>query len=290
MSLNYNHVSWNEILNHLDTLNIANGGFTNSLSGVIDLKEKGSYFVKLAQDPENAFWVAKEIQAYQILNKIDFPYTPKLIAVESNNRGFATQALLSGDGWIWTDIWNEKRLEATFKTKEALSSLELTQEDKKIFNSHRGSYFHNGWIAINNNYDKTRFVYDKADKSINLDILKELYVIQDFNPKRDTLVHNDLRTGNTSFSEKNGVVMFVDWPWAEIGDKNLDTNALLVNVACTGLKIPHKYVELLRRKELHWLAGFWFDCAYKTWGEEKIKLSDSFLRSANKALALAKEI
>jgi hypothetical protein len=290
MSFNYSHISWNEVLNHLDTLNIAGGGFTNSLSGIIHLSDDRDFFLKLAQDSKNAQWVNKEISVYKILNRHGYQYTPRLIVNDSARRGFLTFALSEKDGWEWRNEWDDKRLEATFVAMNALADIELTQDDKQIFNSNRGSYFHNGWIAINKNYDKTRFAYDRIDNKIGLDILKELYAIHDFTPKRDTLVHNDLRGGNTAYSKEQGIVMLVDWPWAEIGDKNLDTNALLVNVSCSGMKLSSKYQKLLRQKELHWLAGFWLDCAFKTWHEDKINVSESFIKSANKALFLAKEL
>ena len=290
MSDSYEHVSWTDVLNHLDTLNIASGGFTNSLSGIIHLPNKGDYFLKLAQDSENAQWVNKEINIYKILNKYGFKLTPKLIATDSVNRGFLTTALTLSDGWDWSDKWNEARLDTTFESMNMLAEIKLNDSDKHIFESHRGSYFHNGWIAINKSYDKTRFVYDRIGADANLDILKELYEIHKFTPKKDTLVHNDLRGGNTAYSKNLNVVMLVDWPWAEIGDKNLDTNALLVNVSCSGMKLSENYQKLLRPKELHWLAGFWLDCAYKTWNEEKTEISESFIRSANRALILAREL
>ena len=290
MSDLYEHVSWNDVLNHLDTLNIANGGFTNSLSGTVHLPQKGNYFLKLAQDTENAKWVSKEISIYKILNKYGFKFTPKLITTDSVNRGFLTTALMIEDGWDWSNVWSVARLNATFESMKILSDIDLDKADRQVFETHRGSYFHNGWIAINKSYDKTRFIYDRIDKNIGLDILKELYFIHNFSPNKDTLVHNDLRSGNTAYSEKLNAVMLVDWPWAEIGDKNLDANALLVNVSCSGMKLPEKYKNLLRPKELHWLAGFWLDCAYKTWNEEKVEISESFIKSANRALNLANEL
>ncbi len=68
----------------------------------------------------------------------------------------------------------------------------------------------------------------------NLDRLKRLEEKWEAASVGDTLVHSDIRADNILLAEKEGKVVFVDWPWACLGAKWLDLVLFLPSVAMQG--------------------------------------------------------
>ena len=282
------YLSWELLEPLLEKLKPVKGGFTNSISGTIELSDGSQLFVKQAQDSDTTIWTKKEIEIYKILNHHNFEYAPKLISYNKQGNAFAIESMTHENGWDWSEKWTDNRIEAIFRVQLSLASVPLSLDEIKIFAEKNHPYFHNGWIELFKSKSKQKIVTNKLPNNFNIDFIKELYLSQQFKPVRTAIVHNDLRSSNSVYSKKLDKVMLVDWPWSEIGDSRIDTNALLVNVSLSGFDITKKYLKKLDFLALHYLAGFWFESSTKEYKNIHSKPAHELqFNSAIKALELA---
>lgn len=75
--------------------------------------------------------------------------------------------------------------------------------------------------------------------------------------RNDSLVHNDVRADNGAWNSSLEAVKLIDWNWAQISDRRIDTNSLLVHVHRSGFDVINQHADRLDVDALQWLAGFW---------------------------------
>jgi len=294
MSPQYLDLDWNRIAEKLAEIENYSAGFTNSSKGILTLDSGQSMFVKKANDSLVNVWTKKEIETYKVLNKHDFFYTPKLLSYSEDYSSFAIEALTAEDGWEWSNIWSEARLDATFRSMDALASLPLSDSEKSLFNSDKIRDFINGWQLLFDNQKRfnsliLKLKSDPAGQTINFNLEEELNFSRGYKFNNTTLVHNDIRSDNSPYSASRNTAMLVDWPWAVIGDPRIDLNSLLVHVQLSGFDITKAYMSKLDMPTLQWLAGYWFSASTEEENDvAKKHLRDLQFRSGLKALQLVR--
>jgi aminoglycoside phosphotransferase (APT) family kinase protein len=224
-------------------------------------------FVKIGVDESTKRWAAKEVQTYRMLAEHGYAHAPSLLAVSDDETGFAIEALPATKGWDWTDAWTEARLTATLEAMDTLAGLPLTPDQRAYFAVSTINETQDGWRQLAADADSQRALTDKLRAAGRTDIVDKLDITQaarqsaPFTFTQDTFVHNDVRADNCAWNAASGQVRLVDWNWAQLGDKRIDTNALLVNVHKAGMDVTNHYADYLDTASLHWLAGYWLNAA-----------------------------
>ncbi len=294
MNSDYIDIDWPKVKNKLDEIKNYSVGYTNSSKGILSLNNGKTMFVKKANDQLVSTWTKKEIEIYKVLNKHDFFYTPKLLSYSEDFSCFAIDSLTAEDGWDWSNKWSEARLDSTFRSIDALASIQLSETEKPLFTSDKIRDFINGWQILSDNQKRLNSLLRKLNtdpigRTLNLNINNELNFSHKFRFNNTTLVHNDIRSDNCPYSEFRNVAMLVDWPWAVIGDPRIDCNSLLVHVQLSGFDVTKDYYNKLDLPTLQWLAGYWFSASTDEETEPaKIHLRNHQFLSGLKALELVR--
>jgi hypothetical protein len=292
-------VQWQDIENVMDTIEKPTGGFTLAHRGTVTLTDGTKVFVKVGIDEETRRWAQKEIAVYMFLQKHNYPYIPKLLTHNNDQTGFALEALNSKEGWDWTETWDELRLQATLGAMDILATILPSDEEKKLFGAKGITRDTDGWHTLQTSIGKQAILQDKLRTNGHEDLIGKIdipvmakqsaeYVFQD-----NAVVHQDVRADNAAWSASQQTVRLIDWNWTQIGDRDIDINAMLVHVHRSGLGVLEHHAAYLDANALEWLAGFWLNASTNPLRANSTRnkhLRDYQLESGITALELAKEV
>ncbi|HEY9664783.1 MAG TPA: aminoglycoside phosphotransferase family protein [Allocoleopsis sp.] len=256
-----NTISWSSIEAALPTLTKTSGGYTTARRGIITMPEGRKLFVKIGHDELTRQWAHKEILVYRFLQKAQYPFVPKLMAINDDETAFALEPLQ--DGWDWSDSWTKERLDETLKAMDSLAEITPDNEHMAFFKQSFISETADGWRPLREDQELQQKLRDKLiaanrhDIADGLDFEVNARLSSKFIFERTALVHNDVRADNCAWSKRQLAVKLIDWNWAQLGDRRIDVGAFLVHVHKTGFDIKD-YIDRLDNAALHWLAGFWF--------------------------------
>jgi len=99
---------WETIERYMSTFQPTDGGFTSAHRGIVHLASNERIFVKIGTQENTKQCAKKEIAVYRILEKVGFSHSPKLVAVNHDEIGFALECDTIDLGWNWQDNWNER--------------------------------------------------------------------------------------------------------------------------------------------------------------------------------------
>lgn len=292
-------MNWQTIENALPTLQKSGNGFTMADRGIVTLADQTQVFVKIGTDDNTKTWARKEIEAYEFLEEQSFPHIPKLLAHNVDRTGFALEALAAGGGWDWTDTWNRERLNKTLSVMDELATLTPLAAPHDIFARGMISETADGWRPLAESTEKQTMLREKLRASGHgtlaetVDFPAMATLSARFVFRNDSLVHNDVRADNGAWNPSLGAVKLIDWNWAQISDRRIDTNSLLVQVHKSGFDVTSQHADWLNADALQWLAGFWLNGAAKIGlhnTSEVTTLGDHRLLSGIAALKLYSEL
>ena len=291
-----NPISWHDIQTALPTLAQTSGGYTTAQRGIVALPEGQKLFVKIGNDDLTKQWAQKEILVYRFLQKRNYPFIPKLLAVNDTETAFALEVLQ--DGWDWSDEWTKERLDQTVKAMDLLADIAPDGNDKLLFEKSFISETADGWRPLHESEALQQTLRAKLnainrhDLADGLDFATNARKSSSFIFERTALVHNDVRADNCAWNKEQQIVKLIDWNWAQLGDRRIDICAFLVHVHKTGFDISD-YTSRLDKAALHWLAGFWLRAAAESLLEgssERTELRDYQLASGIVAFDLTQSI
>lgn len=289
-------LTWEYAENNIGSLKSVPGGYSNVKKGLLELPDGTWVFVKKGIDPQTNMWTKKEVTMYQFLSRHNYPHIPKVLAVNSDQTGFVLEAITTDNGWTWDDIWDDERLDVTFGAMNDLANISLSGDETEDLKTKSLSEEDDGWAKLARSADLQTSLRQKLMAIARQDVIDLIKVNELANQsakyvfKNDTLVHNDIRADNCAWNSGQKQVCLIDWNWAQIGDKRIDTCALLVNIQKSGFNILSR-ADRLDHNALVWLAGFWLAAASAPlWPNDPNKLRDSQLRSGLTALELSTKI
>lgn len=292
-------LQWSTVTAALGTLQPASGGFTMARRGIVRLDNGTAIFVKIGNDADTKRWTTKEITVYEFLARQGVAFAPRLLATSDDNTAFAIDALEAQSGWDWSDTWTEARLTHTLQGMDAIAAIKPTGKDAELFTTSFVDESADGWRQLTAQPELQTILRNKLIKSGHahlsdeLDFQKATERSRSFVFQRDVLVHNDVRADNCAWNSVTQTVQFVDWTWAQFGDRRIDVGSFLVHVQKTGFDVLAQHVHQLDVEALHWLAGFWFASATRPileGGPERSALRDHQLQSGVTALKLAQHL
>lgn len=284
------NIPWEALEPFLNNLISVEGGYSDAKRGLLTGVDNTTIFIKYGTSESSKKWAKKEVEVYKFLTERNFPYIPRLLAVSPDETAFALEALTPGIGWDWSDTWTEARLDQTFAALDALTVIEcpaplslfqpiLTADD-------------DGWAELLKYKELQTNLAQKLAR-LSLEHLTEDVRVHatrsaQFTIRHDSLVHNDVRCDNCPWRANTNEIKLVDWNWAELGDRRIESAAMLAHVQATGYQVLPKYKSRLDREALHWVAGVWFAAACKPiWHRGPAHLRDIQLRAGIAALTLS---
>jgi Ser/Thr protein kinase RdoA (MazF antagonist) len=260
---------WSNIKAALHNLVKADGGFSTAKHGLVTLPDSSKVFVKIGVDDNTRKWTKKEIAVYRFLERQNYPYVPRLLAVSPDETSFALEALDAANGWDWSESWATERLGITLEAMDALAAINPTGPDRVFFSHSAIDQSDNGWRPLVDSEEKQQMLlaklrdagYGVVAGSLDFTVMaerSERYVFRD-----DQLVHNDVRADNAAWNKNTHEVRLVDWNWMQLGDRRIDLAMTLTHVQKSGFGVLLDYASRLDADALHWLAGFWLHSASK---------------------------
>ena len=261
-----NDVEWTAVTNSLGTLKPVDGGFTNAKRGIISLPDDKKLFIKIGVDPITNEWAKKEVSIYKALRKYGYNYLPELLSTNKDETGFALEILDSVNGWQWETPWSNERLTKTLEAMDALAEIPINIFESKIFGGDPDDINVNPWIMPDLDNEAKEILIDKL---INIGINKlvsELETLRkefSFASSDKRMVHYDVRRDNCAWHKELNEVKLIDWNWLHLGSREIDVNALLVNVYKSGLNPLMNFSSRLDRGALLWLCGYWLSSSIK---------------------------
>lgn len=257
---------WSPFSEALDSLEPVSGGFTNAKRGIVTLPTGERCFIKIGADPTTNEWARKEIKIYQTLHEHGFPHLPRLLAVNEDCTGFALEALEAKQGWEWETPWSDERLAATLNAMDDLAGLPMTLFDDDILAGDPDDLAVNPWLMPEVT-DEAKVLLQEKLRSMQLnklaDEMPRLQVNFQFNSTKKQLVHYDVRRDNCAWNPILQQVKLVDWNWLHVGSREIDINALLVNVYKSGLDPRKNFSSRVDKDALMWLCGYWLSSSIK---------------------------
>jgi hypothetical protein len=127
-----------------------------------------------------------------------------------------------------------------------------------------------GWRPLAESAEKQTILLEKLRMSRHealadaLDIPAMAAQSARFTFHNDSLVHNDVRADNGAWNQSLQAVKLIDWNWAQISDRRIDINSLLVHVHRSRFDVSNEHASWLNADALQWLAGFWLHSAAET--------------------------
>lgn len=289
-------LSWNQIEDSLHTLVATKQGYSGTTRGIITLPDNKRVFVKIGIDEKTKYWANKEIATYRFLESKNYPYIPRLLAVNMSSDAFALEALPSDEGWDWSNNWTTARLTATLAAMDTLADIIPGADQQDLFATGALDETKDGWRQLAASPTSHQTLLDKLrsvgrdDIANQLDIPARAAQCATFTFHNDKLVHSDMRADNCAWNANMQQVRAVDWNWTHIGDRRIDINAFLANVYKAGLDVAQTHAHLLDEHALWWIAGYWLQAAIQPLGpdaSEKATLRDYQLASGIAAIDLA---
>jgi len=289
-------LSWTRIESCMSTFRPASSGFTLARRGQVTLLDGKTVFIKIGTDDRTRKWISKEIDAYTFLKFNGYPYIPDLLSTSEDFNAFALSFLGEDNGWEWETNWTELRLSKTLEAMDALANIETDQFPDSFNQIRMMKEIKNSWQTFSDDVDsrcqleKRLITFDRQE--IAQEICSHGFLAQKFNFDfpQNTLVHYDVRSDNCAWNPVTQQVKLIDWNWIQLGNKEIDTNALLVSVAKSGYELTSTAKNRLHKNALMWLAGSWFAASIQPIdgsSSESGNLRDYQLESAIVAYELA---
>lgn len=254
------YIEWHDVLTSLPTLQPVEGGFTNATRGIVTLPDKTRVFVKIGIGDTTRKWIQKEVRVYKTLNEYGYVHAPELLATNEDETGFALDALDQNGGWEWDTPWTQERLAATLAAMDELAAIPHSIFQQDILNDQPEDITVNPWLMPHLTGQDKKFLTNKLHEVAVPELatlLDHLQYTFQFSPTERRLVHYDVRADNCAWNPTRSKVKLVDWNWLHLGSREIDTNALLVNVYKSGLDPSVDFSDRLDRQALLWLSGYW---------------------------------
>jgi hypothetical protein len=287
MSQHTDNLDWETILQHLSDSPEVSEGYGNASRHLVTIPDGPTVFVKQGSDDETIVRIQKELFTYDFLNSRGFLSKPELIATSPDKKGFALEALTPETGWDWTGAWTNDRLIKTLEAMDVLAAIIPQDSDMKYFGVSQFNSADAAWefsADTSNMAERLKERMGKrgyADLAENIDLGVLSKLASTFIFENTALVHNDVRRDNCAWNAELQEVKLIDWDWVQIGDRNIDVNALLVTVHKSGFDVTESFQTRLDGKALLWLANFWFkNAATPIWLGGNDKLRDLQLDAA----------
>lgn len=290
-------IDWSDIKAALHNLVHADGGFSIAHRGIVTLANGRRLFVKIGVDDNTRKWAKREIAVYRFLERHNYSYVPRLLAVSPDEASFALEVLDASDGWDWSEKWTKERLDKTLEAMDALASITPSGTDRAFFSEALIDQSNNGWRPLADSEEKQQALmvklrdanYSAVADGLDLAAMaerSERYVFKD-----NGLVHNDIRADNAAWNPTTGEVKLVDWNWLQLGDRRTDLAATLTHVQKSGFNVLPDYASRLDADALQWMAGYWFHSAIKSiWPGGPEHLRDHQLKAGVVALELSRQV
>lgn len=253
-------IEWSQTEKYLGNIKPVEGGFTKAKRGIVELPD-GSLFVKIGVDETTNKWIKREIEIYQILQKHGYRHSPRLLSVKDDLTAFGIEAMEKEDGWDWSSVWSSDRLSKTLEAMDDLALIIPERDEKNILGSDNGLENENGWEALDRNSELQKLLLERIDFLSSNKIMALSQTNSGYVFENTTLVHNDVRADNCAWNQTRKAVALVDWNWTQLGDRRIDVNAVLVDVAMSGVDVFNLQKSRLDKNALVWLAGYWFKSA-----------------------------
>jgi hypothetical protein len=287
-------IPWSEIQNNLSMLTPVDGGNSDAQRGVLTMANGSKIFVKIGVNEHTKGWAAKEIKSYAFLKENNYAYIPNLVSTNSDQNGFAMDALTPEDGWDWSDTWSKERLDATLAATDALAAIQPDEAHKELLKPVITDE-DNGWNKLAASPELQASLLAKLQAISGPDIVTGLtrYVerASSYKVRHDTLVHDDVRADNAAWNQSRNEVKIVDWNWLELGDRRIDLAASLTHIHKSGFDVLKDYSDRLDAETLNWMAGYWLESASKPiWPGGPEKLRNTQLLAGLTALQLAEKV
>jgi hypothetical protein len=260
-------MQWHDIEQVMHTLERPTGGFTSAHRGIVTMPDGMKVFVKIGIDEESKHWAQKEIAIYLFLQKHHFPCIPKFLTCNQDRTGFALEALVPENGWDWTETWDTKRLDATLTAMDRLAAIIPSKEEKRLFGPKGIAHDADGWQTLQSSSEKQALLRHKLEESGHYDLASTLDITAiaaksaRYAFHNTVVTHQDVRADNCAWNAEKQRVALIDWNWTQMGDRNIDTNAMLVHVYKSGFTALDIYRDHLDAAALEWLAGFWLNAS-----------------------------
>lgn len=290
-------VAWSEIEANLKIMTPVEGGFSHARRGLVHLPSGRQVFVKIGTEENSKKWAKKEVAVYRYLKANSFRAVPELLCTIPDETAFSLEALLSEEGWDWSDSWTAERLATTLQVMDSLATLHPKGETWVYPEEQALDEMRDGWRALAQSAELQQKLFAKlrtagyTEIAESLDISKQARRSARFVFRTDVLVHYDVRADNCAWNAATGQVKLVDWNWAQMGDARIDAAAMLVHVQKSGFDVLPEQAARLDANALQWLAGFWFHAAASPiWPGGPAHLRDFQLRAGITAFELAGKV
>lgn len=251
-------------LNHITTVA---GGFSTARRGIITLPDGTPAFAKSGVDDATRRWATKEIAVYRFLDKYSYAYIPRLLAYSEDETAFVLEALLPGEGWDWSESWNEQRLDQTLDAMDTLAAITPTGDDRVFFSMPTLDDGDDGWRQLAASPQLQQSLVSRLHEAGRHELVNTL----DFDAsaehsshfafRHDVLVHNDVRADNCAWNSHTREVKLVDWNWTCLGDRRIDLAAMLIHTHNAGLNVLPRYESRIDPEALRWMTGYWWKSA-----------------------------
>lgn len=244
---------------YLHTLQPVAGGFTKAKPGIVTLRDGSRVFVKLSHDDQTHAWLRKEIKVYRLLNGTDYAYIPTLLAWAPDGAGMAIEYML---GASFEAVWDADKLAAVTEAQVALRQYKQLFTDDADFDLEHVVSFVNRWPKLVEKDNLGTLNTRLAVLTKNVRIPRSLAMqyaaeLDDWRPRRDTLVHQDIRADNFGYDSTHKQGKLIDWNWLCIGDQWLDRTPLLVSMYRTGFNPYKQHPDYMDRPSLIYILGYW---------------------------------
>ena len=292
-------IDWTLIEANMGTFLPARSGFTLAKRGFVTLSDGRAVFVKIGTDDTTKKWIAKEIDVYLFLQSNGYKQIPQLVSVKEDSTAFALEYLDENDGWEWETTWTEARLRKTFEAMDSLADIKSTELPDSFTKIRMMREIKNSWHLFEDDSTARTKLTAKLNASHRQDISNGIFesdfLAQDlnFNFPQNELTHYDIRSDNCAWNNTTQQVKLIDWNWLQLGNRDIDTNSLLVSVVRSGFLVPSTMTSRLNKNALIWLAGSWFGACIDSLDDstsESSALREYQLQSAIVAYELAMSI
>lgn len=249
-----------DIAPYLSNLQPVPGGFTEARRGLLKLPSGEILFVKIAEDDDTKKWIHKEAEVYKILNRENYAYSPKLLAHSSDKTAIAVEYLQNHQ---FDHRWSETMLQEVMDARISLQKLKPHFEGNDAYNLHSVVSVKSYWPNLLD--EDTRSRVNKLLHSIGSELIIGLKMVEqfaeemnDWKPREDTLVHQDIRADNFGYDPAGKKGKLVDWNWLCIGDNLMDVTPMFVSMRKHSNLDPYVlYPDMYSRTSLLYIAGYW---------------------------------
>lgn len=258
------YLPWATIDERLSEAKQITGGFSKAFKGTLRLNNGQEVFVKLAaNDAKSQCYVEHEINAYNFLARNGYKYMARVLSVAPDKKGFAIEVLGQDNGWTWPSQWTKPCLEDVLSAMDSLNHIRPINESGDLFIGVRQvDENRKGWATLGSSPEmQERLEYRLRGRVSNglvtLNFIKKMiHKEAKFKFKKDTLVHNDIRSYNCTWHEKYGAKL-IDFDSLGLGDSRIFYAFTLGDACGDGVDIDPYYKAKTDISSLEWVAGYW---------------------------------